>query len=140
MTEKTDTEPDIRETVKSILGIIRSLKNIANVSGNELSEKALLLSIHKVYLGQKLVSFEFDLDNDKMIRKVAWGEAFSEAEGTVDAKKISADSAVNDMLREEIDLERKVGVLKNLRYDVSEVISTVQSRMSQLRIELTENK
>ena len=128
----------MNETIQEILKLIKSLKGIENISGNELSERALLLSVHKVYLGQKLVALEYELSNNKMIRKVEWGKTFLGGSGTVTAREIAADESVKDMVKEEIELERKIGVLKNLKVDCSDVVSAVQSRLSQLRSELTE--
>ncbi len=127
------------ETIKQVLGLINSLKDIANLTGNELSEKAILLSVHKVYVGQELVKLEYGLSNNKMIRKTEWGKAFSEASGTVTAKEIVANESVKEMLQEEIELERKIGILKNLRVDVSDVVSRVKSRLSQLRSDSSEH-
>ena len=131
---------DIKDSVKKILEIVSSLKRIDNIGGNELSEKALLLSIHKVYVGQKLVQLEYELDHNKMIRKTEWGGAFLATEGTVDAKKIAADEKVREMVGEEIELERKIGILKNLRVDVSDLTTVIQTRISQLKSELMESR
>jgi hypothetical protein len=130
----------MKETISIIINIIKELKNAERMNGGELSSKALMLSVYKVYLGQEIVSLEYALNHNKVMRKNLWGQAFVEAVGTVDVKKITADKAVEDLVKEEIETERKIGVLKNLRVDCSDVVSTMQTRMSQLRNELAESK
>lgn len=130
----------MNETIREMLDIIRSLKDIANLSGDDLSSKALVLSINKVFVGQKLVEYEYQLSHNKTIRKSEWGNSFREATGTVDERKIFADGSVKKMVKDEIELERKIGTLKNLRADCSDLISMIQTRLSQLRSELAEIK
>lgn len=136
---------DTGSTVNSILSDIKSLSDVHNLNGNILSETALRLSTNKAYIGQATAKMQYEYDMMEAMRKQEWNRVFSEARKSTDKTTIKdceilADNEVKTIVKDGIELDRKLNVLKNLRRDVESVITTIQTRISQIKSEFIESK
>lgn len=143
---------NIKEVIDEILAIIASMKEIENLSGDEISEKIVKLAVLKINIGQALAKLDYQCNMAEAMRKQEWNRVFSEfRSGTefslpndkglsIAESEVRANMAVDNLLKEEIEEKRKLTLLKNLRQDCESVIMTCQSRLGQLKSEMVEAK
>jgi hypothetical protein len=134
---------DIQKVSDSILSDISLLSDISSLDGGTLSEIALRLSVNKVYVGQAVAGLEYNLSQHALSRKLIWAKMFKskreeEERPTVKDAELFADGSTYTSFKEELEMERDVSTLKNLRRDVSDCITTIQTRIGQLKSEMIE--
>lgn len=144
--KKVKIERDLTKIIDLIGASINeiSTKGIGNLFGDELSKKALHLATMKSFLGQSLADMEFTLNMTEADRKARWTSFFMEAKRSQDKITVMecssiADVAIKDVLNKEIELKGQVQKIKNLRQDVSDIITTIQTRINALKSERIES-
>ena len=127
----------IDKIVENSLDIIKGISThkINDLTPEELSQYALRLASNKIFLGLELTELDYQFNHLKMERKGIWADIFSEAKGTVKDRELEADKAVQLKVKEELEFDRKISILKNLRQDLGDCITTIQTRVSQLKQE-----
>lgn len=134
---------NIQQVTESILNDINSLRDISTLDGSTLSVIALRLSVNKVYVGQQVAEMDYELSQQTLAKKLEWARVFAGIRNgtqkmTVDDAKSATEALTEELTREENEKKREVDILKNLRRDVSEVITTIQTRIGQLKSEYIE--
>jgi hypothetical protein len=128
--------------IEQVIDSITSEK-ISNLQGEELSKKALFLSTHKYYLSSELAELEYGLNMNEALRKQTWAEAYAKArqveKSTSKDCEVTADNEVREMVKEEIELKKNITKLKGIRQDVSEITTTIQTRIGVLKQEKFES-
>lgn len=121
-----------------------SLAKISSLYGDELSKKALHLATMKAFLGQSIADIEFTFNLMEADKKVKWNEIYQESRTnpdklTVDDCKAIADKKTYSLTVRIIELDSQVQKIKNLRKDVSDIITTIQTRIGVLKEERRES-
>jgi len=131
-----------KEIIEKINNIIDHYRNteIIKLDGDFLSQTAVKLAAYKVNLGEFIGKVEPQLNSKEMERKSKWSDLYAEArqseeKRTVDDCKAIADKQVRKLVSAEINLKNDLILVKNLRQDVGDLISTIQSRLSYLKQE-----
>jgi len=135
-------DDDIEKVVNNQLKIVNFLeKNKPNeINGDEISRMIIVLATNNCYLGQFVSSLEYALDMSTALRKSIWTDKYSEIRKGIEKvtqrdTEAFADKEVETMVKEEIELKRKLLKVKNLRVDCRELQTALQSRMGQLKSE-----
>ncbi len=116
----------------------------------QLQEALLNLAACKLMIGQAVASYQYDINFMEAEKDHAWTAKFFEAKKLVDEEtnkrmtdggaKAEADKAVEQTELEIIETKGKLDQLKNLRNDLSDIVTTVQTRIGMLKEELKESK
>lgn len=133
----------MKQIVDEMLEIINSVKEVRNLNGDDLSQKAVKLATLKAYIGQSVAKLDYEISMLEATRKNEWNRVFSEfrSEGkSIAESEVNSNIVVRDMIKDEIELKRKFNIVKNLRQDADSVISVIQSRLGQLKSEMVESR
>lgn len=148
-------EQQIDETVEKIMKIINWFNkldpnpdakgmNFADANMDRLTVAATALATYKVYLGDFIANLSYWINFADAEQKQFWTTRFFEhkkAEEKVSdtVAKAKADQDVHEQGLEIIEKKLQYDRLKNLRQDVSDLITTIQTRVSSLKREQTES-
>ena len=130
---------EVVNEVMNILNLINKAK-ISSIGGNKLTEIAIRLAQYKAYLGGEVAELDYNLKMMEEYRDDAWADAYAGAKQAEDkvtdtAARTIADQSTSVSKKEEIELGRKYNKIKNLRQDIGDLITTVQSRVGHLKSE-----
>ena len=141
MTETIPNKPInvVVNEVMNILNLIDKAK-ISAIGGDKLTEIAIRLAQYKAYLGGEVAELDYGLKMMEAHRDDAWADAYAETKQSGDkitdtAARTAADQSTSESKKEEIELGRKYNKIKNLRQDIGDLITTVQSRVGHLKSE-----
>jgi len=140
----TEVKPNkqIDEVVNEIMEILNKIDKakISAVGGDKLTEIAIRLAQYKAYLGGEVAELDYQLKMMEAVRDGAWADLYSEAKKSEEkitdtACRTIADQGTAEQKMEEIELGRKFNKIKNLRQDIGDLITTIQSRIGHLKSE-----
>lgn len=141
MTEVIPNKP-IDEVVNEIMNILNLVDKarISTIGGDKLTEIAIRLAQYKAYLGGEVAELDYNLKMMEAYRDDAWADAYAETKQSGDkitdtAARTAADQSTSVSKKEEIELGRKYNKIKNLRQDIGDLITTIQSRIGHLKSE-----
>ena len=143
--KKVKIERELAQTIDRIGVAINeiSLSKMSSLFGDELSRKALHLATMKSFLGQATADLEYTVNLTEASRKAKWADIYAKArtnsENRVKDCETIADREVREIERKEIELKGQLSKLKNLRIDVSDIITTIQTRIGVLKAERAES-
>lgn len=137
-------ELTIDECTKKMLGVVKYFqereKNFDSIDGETVLRAAVMLATYKATLGQFVAQLQYEVNISEMIKKNTWTSEFMEAKksGEKVTDKFAANYAdIKIQTLEETLIENtyKLNLIKNLRTDSGDVISTLQSRFNQMKQE-----
>ena len=140
----TEIKPSkqIDEVVAAVMDILNKIDqaSIQNIGGDKLTEIAIRLAQYKAYLGGEVAELDYSLKMMEAVREGVWTDNYSEAKKTeekmTDKMACSlADTATREQKMEGIELGRKFNKIKNLRQDIGDLITVLQSRIGHLKSE-----
>jgi len=132
-------EKNVIDIINNTRGIIDDISpsNIKNFSEDELSKKALHLSVMKSTISQSQSDLEYNLKLTKRRRKNQRDDYYTELKKTKkytqEDCKIMANKKIRNVKEKELRLETLLNNVKRLRRDASSVISTIRDRIQTLR-------
>jgi len=138
---------DIRNIAKQIIQTSNYIKNedIANISGDKLSEHIIKLATLRVNIGEALALIGSKYDFAYIGRKIAYAKEFNRLGQLVDQKLTNKDKealthlTVGDIMNKEVELKKQADYLKILYQSSATLISTLQSRIRVLEQERKES-
>jgi len=136
----------INEVVAEVMNILNHIDKakIAAIGGDKLTEIAIRLAEYKAYLGSEVAELSYQLNMMEAVREGVWADLFAQAKanGEPGGKPVTdtgartfADRGTAESKMEEIELGRKFNKIKNLRQDIGDLITTIQSRIGHLKQE-----
>ena len=133
---------EVSEVIEKQVKVVEYINNheVSNLQGDDISRMIIVLSTNNVFLGQHIANLDYEVTMKEAIRKGLWSDRYielrkSEVKITQKDSEIDADQSVKEMVLEEIESKRILGKIKNLRMDCKELVSSLQSRLNQLKQE-----
>jgi len=142
---------DIGEVVSKIMEIVTYFRThpVDTMPGEEMTRAAAKLAALKATLGQEVAETQYRVSFQEAERKHLWTQAFARAKGATDPEsgklptdtvaRNAADDLVHPEVLEGIEMQRELDLLKNLRSDSADLITTIQSRVGQLKQEMRDS-
>jgi len=138
-----ELEPVLEQVVKIVKYI--SAYPVDSISGDVLIDAAIHLAAFKATIGQSFAEQQHAVNSAEAQVKHAWSVAYSDCkmdakvkgEKTTEAEaKAVADGFTYEAELEIISMKLSLDKAKNLRQDIGDMITTLQSRLGQLKQEM----
>jgi len=140
--KKIKSEKNISQTIEAAHNLINELTNIESFTEEDLSKKALYLSVIKPTISQSESELEYNLRLIKAQKKTLYEDTYLKLkhfkEYSQEDRKVMANKELRPLEIKEVKVKFLLKNVSNLKEDITQILSTIHNRIHTLR--LTKNK